>query len=72
MVSQILGDFYQVERQIAKKAGRKTLLCRDLRSLDLVVVKLVSFNSNFEWDEFKLFEREAETLKSLSHDAIAK
>lgn len=72
MVSQILGDFYEVERQIAKKAGRKTLLCRDLRSLELVVVKLVSFNSDFEWDDLKLFEREAETLKSLSHDAIAK
>ena len=72
MVSQILGDFYEVERQIAKKAGRRTFLCRDLRSLDLVVVKLVSFNSDFEWDDLKLFEREAETLKSLSHNAIAK
>ncbi|WP_009632378.1 hypothetical protein [Synechocystis sp. PCC 7509] len=47
MTTQILGDFYQVERQIAKKAGRKTLLCRDLRSLELVV-KLVFFSSDFE------------------------
>lgn len=70
MASQILGDFYQVERQIAKKAGRKTLLCRDLRSQELVVIKLVSFSSDFEWDDLKLFEREAETLKSLSHSAI--
>ncbi|KJH69719.1 serine/threonine protein kinase [Aliterella atlantica] len=70
MASQILGDFYQVEQQLAKKAGRKTLLCRDLRSQDLVVVKLVSFSSDFEWDDLKLFEREAETLKSLSHSAI--
>lgn len=70
MTTQILGDFYQVERQIAKKAGRKTLLCRDLRSQELVVVKLVSFSSDFEWDDLKLFEREAETLKSLSHRAI--
>ncbi len=70
MTTQILGDFYQVERQIAKKAGRKTLLCRDLRSQELVIVKLVSFNSDFEWDDLKLFEREAETLKSLSHSAI--
>ena len=70
MTTQILGDFYQVEREIAKKAGRKTLLCRDLRSQELVIVKLVSFNSDFEWDDLKLFEREAETLKSLSHEAI--
>jgi serine/threonine protein kinase len=70
MITQILGDFYQVEQEIAKKAGRKTLLCRDLRSNDLVVVKLVSFSSDFEWDDLKLFEREAQTLKSLSHRAI--
>jgi len=70
MASQILGDFYEVERQIAKKAGRKTLLCRDLRSLERVVIKLVSFSSDFEWDDLKFFEREAETLKSLSHRAI--
>lgn len=70
MASQILGDFYQVEQQLAKKAGRKTLLCKDLRSQDLVVVKLVSFSSDFEWDDLKFFEREAETLKSLSHRAI--
>lgn len=48
MTSQILGDFYEVERQIAKKAGRKTLLCRDLRSQDLVVIKLGSFATESE------------------------
>jgi serine/threonine protein kinase len=30
----------------------------------------LSFSSDFEWEELKLFEREAETLKSLTHPAI--
>jgi len=34
------------------------------------VIKLLSFSNDLEWDDLKLFEREAETLKSLSHPAI--
>ncbi|MCY7322856.1 MAG: serine/threonine protein kinase, partial [Phormidesmis sp. CAN_BIN36] len=52
------------------KAGRQTLLARDLQTQELVVVKLLTFNHEFEWDDLKLFEREAETLKSLNHPAI--
>lgn len=70
MASQILGDRYEIQQQLAKKAGRRTLLARDLVTQELVVVKLLSFGSDFEWDELKLFEREAETLKALSHPAI--
>lgn len=33
-------------------------------------MKLLSFSSDFQWDDLKLFEREAETLKSLSHSCI--
>jgi serine/threonine protein kinase len=35
-----------------------------------VVIKLLSFGNDFEWDDLKLFEREAETLKALTHPAI--
>lgn len=78
MDSQILGDSqghsfasrYQVQQQLAKKAGRRTLLARDLQTQELVVVKLLSFGSDFEWDALKLFEREVETLKTLSHTSI--
>jgi hypothetical protein len=52
---------------VGKKAGRRSLLARDLKTEELVVIKLLSFNSDFEWDDLKLFEREAETLKSLYH-----
>lgn len=70
MTSQILGDYYEVQQQLAKKAGRRTLLARNLETQELVVVKLLSFGSDFEWDTLKLFEREAETLKALDHPSI--
>ena len=70
MDSQILGDHYQVQQQLAKKPGRRTLLAHDLKTQELVVVKLLSFGSDFEWDALKLFEREVETLKTLSHTSI--
>ena len=67
---ELLHERYQVEQSLGKKAGRQTLLARDLQTQALVVVKLLTFNHDFEWDELKLFEREAETLKSLNHPAI--
>ena len=70
MNGQILGDRYQIQQQLGKKAGRRSLLARNLETEELVVIKLLSFNSDFEWDDLKLFEREAQTLKSLSHPCI--
>ncbi|MUG94100.1 protein kinase [Scytonema sp. UIC 10036] len=70
MNGQVLGDRYEVQQLMGKKAGRRTLLARDLLTGELVIVKLLSFNSDFEWDDLKLFEREAETLKTLSHPSI--
>lgn len=65
-----LASRYEVGQQLAKKPGRRTILARDRISGELVVVKILSFGSDFEWDGLKLFEREAQTLKSLSHPAI--
>ena len=70
MVSQILGDRYEVQQQLSKKAGRQTLLVRDVETQKLAVIKLLTFDSDFEWDDLKLFEREAAILKTLSHPAI--
>jgi serine/threonine protein kinase len=67
-----LTSRYEIQQQLAKKAGRKTLLARDLNTEALVVIKILSFGIDFEWEALKLFEREAETLKSLSHPAIPK
>ncbi|MDZ8029261.1 MAG: serine/threonine protein kinase [Nostoc sp. SerVER01] len=70
MIGQILDERYEVQQLLGKKAGRRTLLARDLKTQELVVIKLLSFGSDFEWDDLKLFEREAQTLKSLSHPLI--
>ncbi|MEH1927361.1 serine/threonine protein kinase [Nostoc sp.] len=79
MIDEILGDVqgedatrlrYKVQQLLGKKAGRRTLLARDLNTQELVVIKLLSFGGDFEWDSLKLFEREAETLKNLAHPLI--
>jgi serine/threonine protein kinase len=70
MNGQVLGDRYEVQQQLGKNVGRRTLLARDLKTNELVVVKLLSFSTDFEWEHLKLFEREAETLKAISHPAI--
>jgi serine/threonine protein kinase len=66
----LLGLRYEIIQQLAKKAGRRTLLARDRETAELVVVKLLSFASDFEWDALKLFEREAKILQAISHPAI--
>ncbi|MFM6106191.1 MAG: serine/threonine protein kinase [Sphaerospermopsis kisseleviana] len=70
MNREILGDRYEVQQQLGKKSARRTFLARDTINNNLVIIKLLAFNSDFEWDDLKLFEREAETLKSLSHPSI--
>ncbi|QYX30919.1 serine/threonine protein kinase [Sphaerospermopsis torques-reginae] len=70
MNREILGDRYEVQQQLGKKSARRTFLARDTINNNLVIVKLLAFNSDFEWDDLKLFEREAETLQSLSHPSI--
>ncbi|GET39932.1 serine/threonine protein kinase [Microseira wollei] len=65
-----LHSRYEIQQRLGKKAGRQTLLARDKQTEELVVVKLLTFSSDFNWDDLKLFEREAETLQSLSHSAI--
>ncbi|MBW4421026.1 MAG: serine/threonine protein kinase [Myxacorys californica WJT36-NPBG1] len=69
---ELLQNRYQVEGQLGKKAGRQTVLARDLETQERVVIKLLTFGVDFEWDDLKLFEREAETLRSLDHPAIPK
>ncbi|MEO1373771.1 MAG: serine/threonine protein kinase, partial [Cyanobacteria bacterium J06635_10] len=70
MIGEVLANRYEVLSQLALKTGRRTLLVRDLQTARLVVIKLLSFHSDFEWDDLKLFEREARTLKNLSHSSI--
>lgn len=68
--NSVLVNRYPIERLLGKSAGRRTLLARDFQTHEQVVIKVLLFNSEFEWNGLKLFEREAEALQSLSHPAI--
>ncbi|HEY9859347.1 MAG TPA: serine/threonine-protein kinase, partial [Candidatus Obscuribacterales bacterium] len=70
MPNPVLADRYEIQKQLGKNSGRRTLLARDLQTQSFVVIKLLSFDNETEWDDLKLFEREADTLKNLSHPAI--
>ncbi|MEM8674854.1 MAG: serine/threonine-protein kinase [Cyanobacteria bacterium P01_G01_bin.67] len=67
-----IGDRYDIQQQLSQKAGRSTYLARDRDANKLVIIKVLEFNSLFQWDDLKLFEREAQTLKNLDHPAIPK
>ncbi|HIK17843.1 MAG TPA: protein kinase [Leptolyngbyaceae cyanobacterium M33_DOE_097] len=66
----VLTDRYQIEELLSQKAGRRTFLAKDLQSQVPVIIKLLQFRDGFEWDDLKLFEREAATLKNLDHPEI--
>jgi serine/threonine protein kinase len=70
MTRQILKGRYQIQRQLGKRAGHRTLFAWDQQSQKFVVVKLLTFSSDLTWETFRLFEREAKTLQNLSHPAI--
>jgi serine/threonine protein kinase len=63
---------YQIRQQLSQKNGRSTFLAQDLQSQDLVMIKILQFGDNFQWEDLKLFEREATTLQNLNHPAIPK
>jgi serine/threonine protein kinase len=69
-MAKILDDRYEVQQQLSKGEGKGTVLARDLVTQDLVVIKLLVYRSSLESKELKLFQREAETLKSLNHPLI--
>ena len=70
MVDRVLKERYAIQQRLGKNAGRQTWLARDLQTEELVAIKILTFGLDFQWDDLKLFEREAETLQSLSHPAI--
>jgi serine/threonine protein kinase len=70
MNQEIFGNKYAIQHELASKGGRKTLLARDITNEELVVIKLLAFSNDITWEDLKLFEREAETLKSIAHDSI--
>lgn len=71
---QILQDRYQIQRQLGNNGIRQTWQALDLQAPEgknsSVVVKLLAFGGTVQWDDLKLFEREAQILKQLNHPRI--
>ena len=73
-VGNIVGDRYQLERKLGRNLGRQTWLAQDLQSENQkrVIVKFLAFGGDVEWEDLKLFEREAQILKQLDRSCIPK
>ena len=71
-IGQSLKSRYRLKIQLGQNASRQTWLAVDLKSRPAkpVVVKLLAFGDQVEWNNLKLFEREARTLQQLNHPRI--
>ncbi len=71
---QVLQERYYLQQSLGQNAGRQTWLAQEQSetSPKPVIVKLLAFSPQMQWDEFKLFEREAQVLKNLDHPRIPK
>ncbi|MEC4987037.1 MAG: type IV pilin-like G/H family protein [Oscillatoria sp. PMC 1068.18] len=67
---EILQNRYQLEAELGNNANRKTWLATDLNTSSPVVIKLLAFNPLMQWEELKLFEREAQVLQNINHPRI--
>jgi len=65
---------YQLKEKLGQNASRQTWLAIDLAShpQEKVIVKLLALNPEMQWDQCKLFEREAQVLQHLDHPRIPK
>jgi serine/threonine protein kinase len=68
--SSTINDRYDILETLGKKAGRRTLLAVNRQTHERVIIKVLTFRCDLGWEDLKLFEREAQTLKALSHPAI--
>jgi len=68
----ILQDRYQLQRPLGRSAaGRQTWLAKDLsiEPPEFIIVKLLAFGE-MQWQDLRLFEREAQVLRNLDHPRI--
>jgi serine/threonine protein kinase len=67
---QLLQDRYQLQTLLGQHAGRETWLAVDRQTQASVVVKLLTFSDRVQWEQLRLFEREAQVLQQLTHPQI--
>ena len=70
MQGSIINQVYLIESQLNKRGSRATFIAKNINTNEPVVIKILKFGFDAEWQDFKLFEREAQTLKNIHHPAI--
>jgi serine/threonine protein kinase len=70
---ETLYDRYQLQEKLGQSAGRQTWLALDLNAKsEPIVLKLLAFGDQMQWEDLKLFERESQVLRQLDHPRIPK
>lgn len=70
---QTLYDRYQLQEKLGQSAGRQTWLALDLNAQsEPIVLKLLAFGAEMQWEDLKLFERESQVLRQIDHPRIPK
>ncbi|MDJ0843213.1 serine/threonine protein kinase [Crocosphaera sp.] len=71
--NDILVDKYELKKRLGQTAiGHQTWLAIDILTQEKITLKLLAFSPQMQWEELKLFEREAQVLQSLQHKRIPK
>ncbi|MGK7924842.1 MAG: serine/threonine protein kinase [Spirulina sp.] len=70
MSSSLVNERYQIHKRLSLKGARQTFLALDIKTQKPVVLKVLLFGRDSQWQDHKLFERGANALQSLSHPRI--
>ena len=61
---QILQERYQLKEKLGQHSGRQTWLAEDIsiEPAETVILKFLASSEDLQWQDLKLFEREADIL----------
>lgn len=68
----LLQNRYHLQHPLSQNPARQTWLARDTSAQIPVVVKLLALGGAVQWEDLKLFEREAKVLEQLNSPRIPK
>ncbi|MEM8809505.1 MAG: serine/threonine-protein kinase [Cyanobacteria bacterium P01_G01_bin.38] len=69
-MTKMMDDRYKIQQELGHQTGRRTVLALDMQTGQQVVIKRLWLGEDFDWQDLKLFEREANVLKTLDHPNI--
>jgi hypothetical protein len=67
---QVIGDRFELERELGRGASATTWLARDRTTDRNVAVKILHTRTLEDWKQLELFEREARVLAGLRHHGV--